>query len=324
MKQPERDELINPGASGDVSSPRKPTRRRFLWLGAASSLIGASLSGIAGYRLVAAQRTGDRDDDDLDDDVDLDDDDFQNDRDDDDLDNDVDLDDDDFHDDHDDNDDDDDDGSGQGGRNEARRDEIRAAARLDGEIPAGSALVEIFNDDDFSPASITIDAGQTVTFVNYDGDDHTATGSGFDTGIIRERGGVASVTLDTPGRYPFACQIHPEMVGEVLVRDEDGNVPARAAASPVARDAVPVKIANLAFDPATVSVATGSTVAWSNDDSVPHTVTAADGSLDSGILDPGGQFSWTFDQPGTVAYQCALHPEMRAEVEVSDDGPVQR
>jgi plastocyanin len=114
------------------------------------------------------------------------------------------------------------------------------------------------------------------------------------------------------------------MVGEVLVRDEDGNVPERAAASPVADDAVPVQIANLAFDPATVTVATGETVTWSNDDSVPHTVTAEDGSFDSRILDPGGRFSWTFDQPGTVAYQCALHPDMRGEVEVSGDGPVQQ
>src|SRR5690606_21444482 len=106
MAQHERDVIINQDAISVAASSRRPTRRatrrRFLALGAASSLVGAAFSGIAGMRLVAAQRTGDdRDDDDLDNDVDLDDDDFDTDvdRDDDDLDNDVDLDDDDLNDD---------------------------------------------------------------------------------------------------------------------------------------------------------------------------------------------------------------------------------
>lgn len=323
MHQPERDRMFDPAANGD-GAPRRPSRRRFLWLGAASSLVGASLAGFAGLRLVAAQRSSDRDDDDLDDDVDLDDDDLQHSRDDrDDDDRSRDDDDagrahgggrDDDHDDHDDDRDDDDDWD----------DDDRAAARREVTIPAGSAVVEIFDDDDFTPSTITIDAGQTLTFVNFDGDDHTATGSGFDTGLIREQGGVASVTLDTPGRYPFACLIHPEMVGEVLVRDEDGNVPERALASPVADDAVPVQIVNMAFAPATARVATGQSVTWSNDDTVPHTVTADDGRFDSGILDPGDRFSWTFDAPGAIAYHCALHPGMEGDVVVSGDGPVQR
>lgn len=333
----EHDPLITPDANDAGVLPRKPTRRRLLWLGAASSLVGASLSGIAGYRLVAAQRSGDRDDDDLDDDVDLDDDDLQTDRDDDDLDDDTDLDDDDFHRDHDDDDQDDDVDLDDDDRHddddpERRRDReermeaIRSATQLEAEVPADAPVVEMFNDDDYFPASLTIDVGEEVFFVNYDGDDHTATGAGFDTGIIREQGGVASVTFDTPGRFPFACQIHPEMVGEILVRDEEGNLPARATASPTAggaEGAVTVQIANLAFSPATAQAATGETVTWTNDDSVPHTVTADDGSFDSGILDPGASFSRTFDQAGTFPYKCALHPQMQAEVVVGD-GPVQR
>lgn len=326
----EHEPLINPDDDGSAS-PRKPTRRRLLWFGAASSLVGASLSGIAGYRLVAAQRSGDRDDDDLDDDVDLDDDDLQTDRDDDDLDDDTDLDDDDFHRDHDDDDQDDDvdlddDDDDRRRDREERMEAIRSATQLEAEVPADASVVEMFNDDDFFPGSLTIDVGEEVFFVNYDGDDHTATGSEFDTGIIRERGGVASVTFDTPGRFPFACQIHPEMVGEILVRNEDGSLPARATGSPAAEGAegaVTVRIADLAFSPATARAATGETVTWTNDDSVPHTVTADDGSFDSGILDPGASFSWTFDQAGTFPYLCALHPQMQAEVVVGD-GPVQR
>ena len=63
----------------------------------------------------------------------------------------------------------------------------------------------------------------------------------------------------------------------------------------------------------------GATVAWTNIDSAPHTVTALDGAFDSGILDPSGGFSQVFDAPGTFAYQCALHPVMQGEVVVSGD-----
>ncbi len=41
--------------------------------------------------------------------------------------------------------------------------------------------------------------------------------------------------------------------------------------------------------------------------SFPHTVTADDGSFDSGTLNGGQSFSYTFEQPGEYPYYCALH-----------------
>jgi nitrite reductase (NO-forming) len=64
-------------------------------------------------------------------------------------------------------------------------------------------------------------------------------------------------------------------------------------------------------------VALGATVTWTNDDpAIPHTVTDVGGSFDSGILQPGQSFSYTFDKPGDFEYFCTLHPWMRAKVEV--------
>jgi plastocyanin len=61
----------------------------------------------------------------------------------------------------------------------------------------------------------------------------------------------------------------------------------------------------------------GTTVTWTNDDpTMPHTVTAADGSFDSGIMQPGDSWSHTFDKPGDLEYFCTLHPWMRAKVSV--------
>lgn len=61
-------------------------------------------------------------------------------------------------------------------------------------------------------------------------------------------------------------------------------------------------------------VPVGTTVTWTNDDQMMHSVTAADGSFDSGLLDAGESWSYTFDQPGEFEYFCSPHPWMRAKV----------
>ena len=61
------------------------------------------------------------------------------------------------------------------------------------------------------------------------------------------------------------------------------------------------------FDPAQLDVEAGTTVTWTNDGDAPHTVTASDGSFDSGNLDPGQSFSYTFDQAGEFSYVCEYH-----------------
>ena len=64
-------------------------------------------------------------------------------------------------------------------------------------------------------------------------------------------------------------------------------------------------------------VALGTTVTWTNDDlGMPHTVTAVDGSFDSGVMQTGQSWSYTFDKPGDFEYLCTLHPWMRAKVSV--------
>lgn len=73
---------------------------------------------------------------------------------------------------------------------------------------------------------------------------------------------------------------------------------------------------NIAFEPAELTVTTGSTVKWTNHDGVAHTVTADDGAFDSGALLEGETFSQTFDSPGTFAYHCEIHPSMMGTVTV--------
>jgi plastocyanin len=76
-----------------------------------------------------------------------------------------------------------------------------------------------------------------------------------------------------------------------------------------------VRMAGLAFAPGTLTVAKGSTVVFDNDDTAPHTVTARSGGVDSGVLDPGRQFSLTATEG--FDYFCTIHPSMAAKIVVT-------
>ena len=81
-----------------------------------------------------------------------------------------------------------------------------------------------------------------------------------------------------------------------------------------------VSIQDFSFSPGQITVAPGTTVTWVNKGPSPHTTTADDGSWDSGTLQQGEDFSFTFDQPGTYTYHCSIHPDMTATVKVSGSG----
>jgi plastocyanin len=87
-----------------------------------------------------------------------------------------------------------------------------------------------------------------------------------------------------------------------------------------ARHAAPrshlVNITGFQFAPASVSVAVGDTVLWSNGDIVPHTATALEGRWDSGTIATKGRWAYVVRQRGTVEYHCALHPSMRGTLDV--------
>ena len=62
----------------------------------------------------------------------------------------------------------------------------------------------------------------------------------------------------------------------------------------------------------------GTTVTWTNDDDQMHTVSDVGGSFDSGFLNPGDTWSYTFGETGEFEYFCQPHPWMRAKVIVEE------
>ena len=88
--------------------------------------------------------------------------------------------------------------------------------------------------------------------------------------------------------------------------------------SPQASPAQPSTVANVGahdnrFTPQTINVAPGTTVRWVNYGHHNHTVTANDGSWDSGDIKPGASYSATFRQPGTYHYYCRHHTQDRMQ-----------
>src|SRR5262245_23643375 len=68
-----------------------------------------------------------------------------------------------------------------------------------------------------------------------------------------------------------------------------------------------VDISQFQFMPKDLVVPAGSTVTWINKDVVAHSVTADDQAFNSGLFSSGGEFSLTFDTPGTFGYYCIPH-----------------
>jgi plastocyanin len=90
-----------------------------------------------------------------------------------------------------------------------------------------------------------------------------------------------------------------------------------ATASASASDPA-VTIDNFTFSPATLTVARGSRVVWTNRDDIPHTVTSADEprAMKSEPLDTGDTFSHVFATKGAFRYFCSLHPHMQGTIVV--------
>lgn len=189
-------------------------------------------------------------------------------------------------------------------------------------------------DFDFSPRTLTVEAGTKVTWTNTGERPHTATDRGgtFDTKPIAP-GASAEVTLSTPGTYFYFCRINPAKMNGVLTVEPGADEPRTTRVQAVDPGFTGDK---LRFDPDELTVAAGTTLLVANVGGKPHSLTADDGSFDTGIIDPGaegGRFagknaSVTLNQAGTFKFHCEIHPAaMKGTVTVTGQaaasGPAQ-
>lgn len=86
-----------------------------------------------------------------------------------------------------------------------------------GGASAGSASVAI-KGSAFNPESIEIEQGESVTWTNEDSLPHTVVGDGGMESDQLSQGDTYTKTFDEAGTFSYHCSIHPDMVGEVVVK----------------------------------------------------------------------------------------------------------
>jgi len=133
----------------------------------------------------------------------------------------------------------------------------------------------------YSPHTFSLQVSNTTT----------ATLQGASRGVAKVRGGFEFTIPFTLSRY-FG----------------------RAKGAGEAVTGTAVEMRAMAFSPQRLAASAGATVEWTNRDQVAHTVTADDGSWDSGPIEPGATWRHTFDMPGTFAFHCSPHPYMTGAV----------
>lgn len=174
--------------------------------------------------------------------------------------------------------------------------------------------------DRVSPSSVTVAVGQAVEFVNVgEGRHRFRTTSGpedFDSGEIQP-GGSAQVLLTLPGVYTYEDHRNDHddaYIGSITVVAPD------SPPAPGGGGGSTVSILDRSFSPASISIAAGTTVRWTNVSGRDHTVTDTGRSYDSGNLGSGAGYSRAYDTAGTYSYFCTIHPDMRGVVEVGAAG----
>lgn len=88
------------------------------------------------------------------------------------------------------------------------------------------------------------------------------------------------------------------------------------ADGPTPKSTVRVPIRSFQYTPSVLTVSVGDTVAWTNYDIVPHTATAADGSVDSGAIGTNAKWSYVALRKSTYTYHCTFHPSMQGTLRV--------
>lgn len=185
----------------------------------------------------------------------------------------------------------------------------------------------------FSPKNTTVETGTTVVFKNGEAvppvtfaqtgtiaiKHHVVSSDGaLDTGELLP-GKSTAITFTEPVELSFVCRIHPQLMsGTLKVQGEPFVPPATEKTIQIVEPSN--QTSSWGFNPDELKVTTGTTITWRNTGDTAHTVTADNGSIDSGPIAPGDTFVRTFDNAVALTYKCTPHPWMTGTVIVSKPG----
>lgn len=171
-------------------------------------------------------------------------------------------------------------------------------------------------------------SGDATTLVEREAGEKVAWGAGINLAIPRtphslslHATNVNNVTLQSASRGTATTRYGFEFTIPLTLSRYFGSGPQAAPRADTLSSGgtrVSAGMIDFSFQPARLTVRPGTTVVWTNRGQVIHTVTAEDGSFDTGEIDSGSTGSITFSQPGTYRYHCTPHPFMKGEIVVSE------
>jgi len=111
----------------------------------------------------------------------------------------------------------------------------------------------------------------------------------------------------TPATTPAEPAASSNATATAVSRPSAQGGPSTRSRAARARADAAVAVVDDAYQPGSVTVTAGDSVTWTHQGSNPHTVTADDGSFDSGAMASGDSFGHTFQSAGTYSYFCEVH-----------------
>ena len=160
----------------------------------------------------------------------------------------------------------------------------------------------------FSPDTMTVPIGTTVSWLNIESVTHTVTSDAGDSIVFNSgnmfKGNEFNFTFTKAGTFPYHCNYHSGMTGKIIV--PSGTNP----------NLFQVNITGFAFDPLFLTIPVGASVTWKNNDAATHTVTSSTSIFDSGDLTQGKSYTQKFTIAGTYPYICIYHSNMKATIVV--------
>ena len=178
---------------------------------------------------------------------------------------------------------------------------------------------------DYNPDVARIPQGNLIEWSNDDSVSHTVTssldfGDTFDSGLLNAGETFVLDTNDLAlGEYEYLCIVHPWMISTIVIEEPKEAVTIKVS---MANGAGLQQLGQIYYDPELLTIDSGTTVVWSNDDTTIHTVTAGtpedgpSGTFDSDIIGAGESFEYTFTTSGIEDYYCIVHPWMIGTITV--------
>jgi len=190
-----------------------------------------------------------------------------------------------------------------------------------------------------APYNIMVNATVPGLYNDLTGQEFTtpATGNSPNVKVSGTPGNVSatySFVAKYGGIFEYVCSYHTQvgMIGYLVVLSNSSSSAGISQTTTTSEATIPnssvvqvsidqgsgTNVNSPGYTPTDITIVIGenNTVRWTNNDNMPHTVTAADGSFDSGNMNAGDTFTHTFNSAGTFAYLCVYHHWMHGSVTV--------